>query len=194
MPGQRTVKECVKQLQKHYDRDPTSYLTESDISFTLSSMLRKRKPSNSQVHCELRPYIADHGEHFVIRNCHWKKQRKANEGSTFDIAIVRGTRFWKEALRKARKDQKSDSLRYWRILSYPVESFLSAIEVKARVNGNIEGIKKDVDKLVALHSKNRYCFVCLVVMDRKAKQNDVKEILAHAKRHGSFLHTMLPHC
>ena len=76
---------------------------------------------------------------------------------------------------KAKKDQ-GGSLRYWRILSYPLEAFRAAIMVKIRVKGNLLGIRKDIQVLRLLHKRNPECLPFLFICDRMSSEKNKAEI------------------
>lgn len=100
----------------------------------------------------------------VITEGKWKRQIKSNAGNVVDLAVLtmgEKDRYWNIVLKKAIKDkykkyrhENREGVRYWRTLSYPVEAFLSAIEIKVRVRGNKKRILKDIDNLHCLKNEN----------------------------------------
>lgn len=107
----------------------------------------------------------------------WKTQSRANDGSIVDIIVIDSDEsYWKDACRKAKKDQGSRKLKYWRIVSYPVKAFRAAIEVKVKVRSNFSGIRRDVKKLETLKEADSDCLLFLVVLDRRASVEDLDEV------------------
>lgn len=132
------IENSIKELQKEYQNNKRKYLTEGDIVSTLFSKLDKMLVKTSMsIHSQLRPYIGSPEDAYVIQNDSWIKQDKANRGALVDLAIIdRNEVFWNESFEKAKKDQNSKQLKYWRILSYPVKAFRAVIEVKIKVKRN----------------------------------------------------------
>jgi hypothetical protein len=168
------IEDSIEEILKDYKREERSYLTEGDVICRLFLALSHKL--KVFVHSQMRPYARSGKDVLVIINGEWEKGNKANKGSLVDLAIIdTDEKFWKDAFKKAKNDQGS-KLRYWRILSYPVEAFLAAIEVKIRVRGNVSRIYKDIEKLVAIRKKNPKCLAYLVVLDRCATPEDLEKI------------------
>lgn len=166
------VKGVIKDIINDYTTKEKEYLTEGDIVSTLFSKL-KNCLENVGIHAQLRPYRKN-GQ--VIReDGEWGERKTGNWGSVVDIAVV-NENFW-PGVREKHKDRK-----YWRMPSWPVEAFLAAIEVKARVSGNLPRIRKDIDKLLAIKKENPNCLLYVVMMDKKAPEIDRKEIQEYAER------------
>ena len=164
------VEASIRELIKDYRDNELSYLTESDVVAILLSMLRMRLDSDS-VHCELRPY--DSRKWFISGKPHkWKKKAR---GCLVDIAIVK-----KPELKKTIRERQR---RYWRYLSFPVESFRASVEVKIRTWRNKRNIRADIDKLHLILKANPKCLVYLVVMDRCAPEADLMKVRDYAQKH-----------
>lgn len=185
------IDKSLKELEKNYRQKERDFLTEADAVSTLFNILKDRlKNANVAVHSQLRPFT-QRNEVIVFdrrrKGWYWKKQRVANEGAPFDLAIIdAGDKYWKRAEKKAMYDQRAKKdLKYWRMLSYPIEAFLAAIEIKVRVWQNPPWIEKDINKLSAILKKNKKCLLYAVVLDRKANPKEVKKIegLARRKKH-----------
>ena len=167
---EKVIEEVLEDYEK--DEDKKTYTTEGDIVSHIFARLLEAPiwDKNIKIHSQVRPFKGEIGKEKVIRDGKWKDQQgKANAGSVVDLAILdMRDRYWKKALEKAIKDQFGEgrsegSLRYWRILSYPVEAFRAAIEVKIRVRGNRKKIFKDVEKLCAIKRENPECLTCMVI-------------------------------
>ena len=116
------------------------------------------------------------------------KSKRRQMLGVVDLAILNmENKYWNKALDKAVKDQYGKnrvkkSLKYWRILSYPVEAFLTVIEVKIRVSGNEERILKDVEKLYAIKKSNPKCLTYMVIADRCAPERILHNIRKYATK------------
>ena len=181
----KIVSESIESIVKSYSRPENKilYLTEGDVVASLYSILRDRLKGveDVTVHSQLRPYDARSKEVRVIgereKKMQWKTQSRANDGSIVDIIVIDSDEsYWKDACRKAKKDQGSRKLKYWRIVSYPVKAFRAAIEVKVKVRSNFSGIRRDVKKLETLKEADSDCLLFLVVLDRRASVEDLDEV------------------
>jgi len=184
------IEDAIKELINNYkkDRERVSEkicLTENDVVCKLYSLLHGNLGENLEIHSELRPYIPK-GENNVnvdvIRNTGWEKQNGANEGAKIDLAIIDTIEsYWKQAFKKAKKDQnweKKEGLKYWRILSYPLNAFRAVIEIKIKVRNNYPRIRRDIEKLKMIKKENPACLTYMVVLDRYAPFNKkAKEFL-----------------
>ena len=187
---EKVIEEVLEDYEK--DEDGKTYTTEGDIvSHIFARLSAPVGDRNIKIHSQVRPFKGEIGKEKVIRDGKWKDQQgKANAGSVVDLAILdMRDRYWKKALEKAIKDQFGEdrsegSLRYWRILSYPVEAFRVAIEVKIRVRGNKKKILKDVEKLCAIKRESPECLTYMVIADRCAPPNTISDIKEYAERNG----------
>ncbi|RLF35308.1 MAG: hypothetical protein DRN03_05405 [Thermoplasmata archaeon] len=191
----KIVEEVIGEVLEYYekDRDGKSYTTEGNIVSHIFARLLGAPiwDKGIKIHSQVRPFKGEIGKEKVIRDGKWKDQQgKANAGSVVDLAILdMRDRYWKKALEKAIKDQFGEdrsegSLRHWRILSYPVEAFRAAIEVKIRVRGNKRKILKDVEKLCAIKRENPECLAYMVIADRCAPTDIISDIKEYAERNG----------
>ena len=189
MPELETViEDAIEELINDYKKDRKRvsekiYFTETDVVCKLYSFLHDKLGENLVIHSELRPYMLK-GENnpnvYVIGKTKWEEQKKANEGARIDLAIIDTEETnWKSAFEKAKRDQKwkQNGLNYWRILSYPLKVFKVAIEIKIRVRGNIKGIEEDIEKLKMIRKENPKCLTYMVILDRYASFNEIKEFL-----------------
>jgi hypothetical protein len=171
------------------------YLTESDVVHRIAVHLEKQlEGADYRVHLELRPYRRSEGSLAKILEegaVEWRTAKedgsplKENDGARLDIAVVKGTNGFEEALQQARLVQSGrmdGDLRYWRMLSYPIEAIAAALEVKVRVRGNERRIRKDIDKL-ALIGEGR--IVRMVIVDRCAT-NRVQQLLGTVEEQPSI--------
>jgi len=175
----KIVEQSISKLGENYLRNKRSYLTEADTVYDLFSVLRNNLDlEKMRIHSELRPFYGEIDCPSVIRTIKgttgWVMQKTALQGSLVDLSIIDVCEeHWNKAYKKAQKDQGLDDLehlRFWRMLSYPVEAFRAIIEVKFKVYKNIGRIKKDIDKLDKIREKNHECLVYLVILDRRAKK------------------------
>lgn len=140
-----------------------SYLSEADIVFevyrqlvndgTLAKFFERRA---LDVHCEIRPYYESNGLEYVSvkdkargPGFFWVAQKLKNQGARVDLSITARNGAW---LRKAESKAFSDQggkMKYWRILSHPIENILLFSEFKKTAN-----IKDDILKLKCLHGKS----------------------------------------
>jgi len=172
------IKQSLQELEKKYCSNQKDFLTEADVVSFLISNLRKKIKEGLRVHSQLRPFYQTEERYYVIKKegetWGWRLQRKANEGAVFDVVVVDDyDRYFKQALEKARKDQGAPlNLKYWRMLSYPVEAFHAVLEVKIRLSGNVKEIGQvELPKLSAIQEK-RNCLLYYVVIDRCFKNED----------------------
>jgi hypothetical protein len=177
--------ESLKEIAEQYNDQESAFLTENDVVCKLFSILEKKlnRFTNIQIHTEIRPFHGNEKDCNVIRGGAWKKQGKvANVGEKIDIGIIESNNsYYERALAKAKIDQGTDDLNYWRILSYPVEALKAAIEVKIRVKNNSDGIKRDIEKLKKLNhidpnNPNNDCLLFFLVLDRQAKESRLSQI------------------
>jgi hypothetical protein len=182
----------LAELLHAYLEDSRLILTENDMVMLAYGILVKNGVPKHSLHTELRPYIgSDDRKCKVIRKTKqedasktkldWHEQDKANQGARFDLVVVHeddeNDDFWERALKKAKSDQRApNGLRYWRILSYPCKAFGAVIEFKAKVYNNMDRIHDDITRLKLLHDENSDCLKYLVVMDRCASEDNVKQI------------------
>lgn len=198
------VDAAVTQLVNDYglNAERGYYLTENDATCKLFAMLMEKSEQNKiGVHSELRPFCSGDRES-EIENCQvikediggrmsWDYQgQDAKNGSRVDICLIaQDRRYLDKAILKAKIDQIGPSLdrtrtdlKYWRILSYPVEAFRAAIEIKVKVHRNMTRIRKDIEKLAVLKQKNSQCLTYLVVLDRQADPKDIEKIRKIARK------------
>jgi len=199
----RITVEAIHQLVEDYqlDAEQGRFLTENDAACRLFALLdEKSNAYDIGVHSELRPFCC--GDHTNdVKNClvirenkdgkiAWDKQGDdAKNGSRVDICLIsQNGRYLKKAKLKAKFDQLGPNfdhagtdLKYWRILSYPVEAFQAAIEIKIKVHKNMTRIKKDIEKMAVLKQNNDQCQTYLVVLDRQADHKYIEKIknIAH---------------
>lgn len=180
----RVIEATISSFGRKYNKYKKRYLTEADVVSDLFSMLdqRLKQDPNLAVHSQLRPFS---GENRVIRGKVWKQvswisqQKDPRRGSLVDIAVIdMSEAYWKRALNKAKRFD------YWRILSYPVEAFRAALEVKIRVKGNFDTIKRDIVKLVKIRNKSPDCLSYLIVSDRKSVREDRERIKKFGREQG----------
>jgi len=182
----KAVDRSIREVRDAYKRSERNFLTEADIVSSLIQALRKHVQCDRiAIHSQLRPFLKKNGKVKVIgeerskdksRKRRWIEQKRANKGARFDIALVsRDEKHWKKALENAKEDQ-GGKLKYWRILSYPLEAFHAIVETKVRVSGNIDEIRGDIERLVMVRQENPRCLTFLVVMDKKAKSKDLERI------------------
>jgi hypothetical protein len=164
----KDIERSIRQLIEDYRENELSYLTESDVVASLLGKLRERLGSD-YVHCELRPYDVE-GKFISGKPRKWSKDGR---GSLVDIAVIR-----KHQLKATIKEKRR---KYWRYLSFPVESFTASIEVKIRTWRNKRNIRPDVDKLRLIKEANPDCLVYLLVLDRKASPEDIGKVRDYAK-------------
>ena len=186
------VGEAVSQLCKKYLQREILYLSESDAVCSLFSILNELSLSKGlAIHSQLRPFYGSVDSAFIIKSdkngkIEWQKQRKANEGAVVDLCVIdEDEKYWRKAYAKALRDQNATNrLKYWRILSYPVEALRVAVEVKVKVYRNIRRIRTDLDKLAKIGEKNPSCVLYLVVLDRAAEPTEaLKQIKKYSKEH-----------
>ncbi len=141
---------AIESVARRYSANPRGYLTESDLVVELASELKRRVRGWSlRVHCGLRPRWND----AVIRDGAWVRlqmERRGPFGHAIDVAIIDDSdEPWEKAL------EWVEGVKYWRVLSYPVEAFVAAIEVKVRVHNNLRRIRLDIESLRAMREANR---------------------------------------
>lgn len=182
------VEDCLRKLVKSYEREEhiEDFLTESDVVCSLFYMLtdemKKQKVEGFWVHGGLRPFIKEEDPRYVLKakdssslEWEWKEHKPRNSGSVVDIVIVERKQ---EHFRKAEKLCSED---YWRLVTYPLKAFVVCIEVKIRVSGNIDRIRKDINKLCRIRETKKDCLVYLVVVDRKALNKRIEKIEGYCK-------------
>lgn len=190
------IENVIKRILKDYMENEKKYTTEGDaIAYLFSELIEVFKQNNIIVHSQVRPfsYKIINGKisnEKIIKRGKWKKQNRANEGNIIDLAIItlgKNYEYWKIALEKAKKDQYKDKyedkkqLEYWRILSYPIEAFRSAIEVKVRVKGNKGRILDDIKTLYCLKNKNPKVLTYILILDKCAPKEMLQDIKQKAK-------------
>jgi hypothetical protein len=186
---QTVIEESFKELAKKYGADPRGFLTETDVvSFLLCDLRKRLENQRLAVHSQLRPFWKDDGRYKVIktRGWRWDSQDKANDGAVFDLVIVDDDdKYFRQAVEKAKEDQRcSNDLKYWRILSYPVQSFRAAIEVKIRLWQNIRFIERNgFPKLCAIRKKNKDCLLYYLVCDQEARDEDISKLQEISKKY-----------
>jgi hypothetical protein len=179
----QAIEESIEALVKEYndEKNKELFMTESDVVCRLYHVLFENSNlDRTRIHSEIRPFTEENGYTLVITgksNYRWDKQleHEANKGCIIDLVLVDPKpNYFQMALRKAKRDQDvvdADDLKYWRVLSYPVESFKAAIEIKIKVHANEGRLSKDVKKLKAIEEKNPNCLLYFVILDRRAKQS-----------------------
>lgn len=185
------IENSVKDVIKDYNEHERNYLSESDVTFALMSRMKDNIINPIfRIHMEARPFIKDENDLIINKHFEWTKQEHAYDGQRDDIAII-DDNFWDEVLLKAKRDQKrpNKSLKYWRLLSQPLESFKAVVEVKIKVHDNLDGINKDINKLWAIKKNNPNCIVLLVILDRCASARSLKTAKKYAKERGILVHT-----
>jgi len=187
------IETAIGNILTDYKKNEKRYTTEGDVVAHLFCELQKvfEKREEIILHFQVRPFYKDEESKVrVIKEGKWIEQPQANAGSVVDLAILtmgENDKYWREAFQKAMKDQyknkykNKNGLKYWRILSYPVEAFLAAIEIKVRVDKNKKRIFEDIDKLYCLKSKNPNCLSYILVLDRYASENILRSIEERAK-------------
>jgi len=186
----------IKELMQEYDENECSYLTENDVICKLYSILtRNCNPKEFRIHSELRPFYESVENQLVITEekggkIGWYKQQTAKSGFRVDLSLINPKTKFFEALEKAKKDQhaRSGELKYWRMLSYPVEAFHAIIEVKIKVYRN-KTIDKDIEKLVMIRDKNKDCQLYLIILDRKSNPDILKIYKKKAENHNIKYYT-----
>lgn len=172
------VEDCLKKLVKHYEEQEEDFLTEGDVASSLFCMLKdemkNRNVEGFKVHVGLRPYKdtnlvlkakdSDSGE------WEWKKHEPKNSGAVVDIVIV------EKKNQHFTKAKKLSPENYWRLVTYPLESFVVCIEVKIRVSGNMDRIEKDINELWKIRETKEDCLVYLLVVDRKISIKNIEKI------------------
>jgi len=199
----RIIKEALRELESNYRRSEETYLTEGDVVASLLCSIRNLLSEDSghlTVHAQLRPYKRTREGCMILKQVgkeiKWTAQTKANEGQLFDIAVTHlNTQHWRETHTKALEDQyrnqttkkQGAELRYWRMLSCPVEAFKAAIEIKIRLWGNHQNIKSDIQKLAKLREVNNDCLAYCLVIDRAQNSRRVKELTEYAEKRNVHL-------
>lgn len=180
---------AIKNIINDYRCHIKKYTTEGDVIANLFAQLSHNKFKNLYIHSQVRPFKGNIGNEEVIIDGNWRKQEKANSGCIVDLAILDlQDKYWKKTILKANKDQKikrnsnEKTLKYWRILSYPVEAFHAAIEVKVRVKNNKSRIIKDIKKLSIIKKTNPKCLTYLIIVDRCTSKKTIKNIQKYAER------------
>lgn len=182
----KIVEKSIIEIVNDYERNEKKYTTEGDIVCNLFTNLLSVYDENIIVHSQVRPFSGEIEKEKVIIDGEWREPKggKANSGSVIDLAIIDMSKdYWNKTIRKANRDQlgeeKEDkgSLNYWRILSYPVEAFHVAIEVKAKVKGNKGRIKEDIDKLAKIKERNPKCLTYMIILDRQASPDRVQKFI-----------------
>lgn len=177
------VETCLRDLLKKYAKHEEDFLTEGDVASSLFCMLKdemkKQGVEGFKVHVGLRPYK---DTNLVLKakdsdsvEWEWEDFKPRNSGSVVDIVIVE---------KKNHHFTKAENLspkNYWRLITYPLEAFAVCIEVKIRVSGNIDRIRKDINKLCRIRETKKDCLVYLVVVDRKALNNKMGDIKEYCK-------------
>ena len=149
------VKEVVKNIITSASSWYFDPLSETDILYEIYSRLLSEtyfqefyNDRKIDIHCELRPYIKKGFKDFVVawdkseKRYSWVPQKRKNEGARVDLTITtRNKTYLKQAYNKANRDQ-GGKMKYWRILSQPIENSIVFIEIK-----NNSDIKKDIEKL-----------------------------------------------
>ena len=193
------VEECLRRLVESYERKEhiEDFLTESDVASSLFCMLKDEMEKESvegfKIHGGLRPYIEEEGTILVIRardsssmELEWKKHHPRNSGAVVDIVIVDCEQ---EYFRRA---ERISSRKYWRLVTYPLEAFAVCIEVKIRVSGNFDRIRKDIKKLRKIRETKTDCLVYLVVVDRKASDKSKENIKKYCHENSVRLYIAVP--
>ncbi|MCD6474586.1 MAG: hypothetical protein J7K47_06780 [Thermoplasmata archaeon] len=187
------IEKAIGNILTDYKKNEKRYTTEGDVVAHLFCELQKvfKKKEEIILHSQVRPFDKDKESKVrVIKEGKWIEQPQANAGSVVDLAILtmgENDKYWEIAFEKAMKDQyknkykNKNGLKYWRILSYPVEAFLAAIEIKVRVDNNKKRIFEDIDKLHCLKSKNPNCLTYMLVLDRYASKNILRSIEERAE-------------
>ena len=121
----------------------------------------------------------------------WREHDPKNSGAVVDVVVIDGKRDYfkqsctyeklvidenREHFEQKRKHKKIKFKKYWRLVNYPLEAFVVCIEAKIRVSGNMDRIKKDINELRKIKKTKKDCLVYLVVLDRNASIEKIKEI------------------
>jgi len=150
------IKKVSEDILKSFHGWQGNTLSEADIVFEIYSrflehdiFMKFYNLGKVDIHLELRPFQKNAEQDLVIKDDSaqyaWMPQRLKNEGIRVDFTITRRDEFLiNQALKKATKDQ-GNKMKYWRILSNPLESNIIFVEVK-----NDRNIKKDKAKLEIL--------------------------------------------
>lgn len=165
------IRMSIRDLIDDYDQSPTSYLTESDVVASLACRLRECLKGKS-VHIGLCPVRGS--EEMIVGES--KQFDVANRGCAVDIAVLE-----RELVQSA--VSKDGEKKYWRYLKFPVEDLKAAIEVKVRVSGNKGRIRDDVKKLKTIGKASRHCLTYLVILDKRARERQLEDVLRKAKEH-----------
>jgi len=181
------IEKAIEKILEDYEKNKKKYTTEGDIICNLFAKLCDISwGENIIVHSQVRPFRGEIGREEVIRNGEWNepKNKKANSGSVIDLAIIDMSKdYWNKSIKKANIDQigsvrqDTNFLKYWRILSYPVEALRAAIEVKAKVRGNRDRIWKDIGKLIKIKEGNPDCLTYMIIADRRASSDRIQKII-----------------
>lgn len=137
-------------------------ISEADLVFEFyqllisdPSIMGYLQSSKIDIHCEIRPYIYKGKSDFVVvkdkntKKYFWKEQKVKNQGVRIDLGITtRSKDAIDRAYTKAVSDQRG-KMRFWRILSHPVDNIIFFVEFKKNNN-----IKDDISKLECIHSEN----------------------------------------
>ncbi len=194
------VEDCLKKLVNQYEEQEEDFLTEGDVASSLFCMLRHEMENQGvdgfKVHVGLRPY-KDKDPKLVLKakdtdseKWEWKEHHPKNSGAVVDVVVIDEK---KEYFNKACEDEKIESKKFWRLVNYPLEAFVVCIEVKIKVSGNKKRIEKDVNELLAIKgSTNGKCLVYLLVVDRKASIERIKEIEKLCVENGVILKAFPP--
>ena len=141
--------------------------------------MKNRNVEGFKVHVGLRPYRKRSDEKLVLvakdspsEEWGWKEQ-KPNSGAIVDVVVIDGKRKYFD---QACTDEKIKNKECWRLVTYPLEAFAVCIEVKIRVSGNMDRIKKDINELRKIRETKKDCLVYFLVVDRKASIKSIKKI------------------
>jgi len=102
--------------------------------------------------------------------------------------------YFRQAFEKARKDQGVPlNLKYWRMLSYPVEAFRAVLEVKIRLSGIARHIEREhFPRLDAIQEKKEDCFLYYVVIDRCCNNRDCESLKKAKENYKEIYLEILP--
>lgn len=177
------IEESIYKLGEDFRTNKKSYLSEADALCSLFTILKNKLDlKQMNVHSQLRPFYKEMNNTFVLRRMptrkiDWVIQEKANLGSLVDLSIIDiDKEYWIKAYAKALEDQHSKNIKWWRILSYPVEALKAVIEIKVKVYGNFDEIEEDVYKLEMIGKKKIECLLYFVLLDRRSKHRKTRNI------------------
>jgi len=178
----------VNELAELYQDEKSMFLTENDVVLWLGRMLHDVVGQGLEVHSELRPWIP---EDLVIRANKWDELKQLNWCSKVDLAVT-DSKYFQLAYDKIKKIQgKKSGLKYWRILLYPLEAFRAVFEVKARVSGNLDLIYEDIEKLSLMQCRHEDCEYYLLVFDKAASDEHLKQIEEEVSRYDSINYVLV---